>query len=159
MLTVCCLGGGGFFGLRLSPRKLELLEVSLEARAQLGVDFGVASGSISAAVGVYIRMEGDAGSLTGYFRLRGEVDVLGIVSASIELYLELVYQFDTGKLVGRARLTIEVEVFCFSVSVSFEVERRFAGSAGDPTFRELLGADEGAAASRWSQYCLAFAGA
>lgn len=159
VLTVMCLGGGGFFGLRLSPKRLELLEVSLEARAQLGVDFGVASGSISAAVGVYIRMEGDTGSLTGYFRLRGEVDVLCIASASIELYLELVYQFDTGKLVGRARLTIEVEVFCFSVSVSFEVERRFAGSAGDPTFLELLGADETQAALRFSEYCLAFAGA
>ena len=159
VLTVMCIGGGGFFGLRLSPKKLELLEVSLEARAQLGVDFGVASGSISAAVGVYIRMEGDTGSLTGYFRLRGEVNVLAIASASIELYLELVYQFDTGKMVGRARLTIEVEVFCFSVSVSFEVERRFAGSAGDPTFLELLGADEAQAALRFSEYCLAFAGA
>lgn len=159
VLTVMCIGGGGFFGLRLSPQGLQLLEVSLEARAQLALDFGVASGSISAAVGVYIRLEGEAGSLTGYFRLRGEVNVLCIASASIELYLELVYQFDTGKLVGRARLTIEVEVFCFSVSVSFEVERRLAGSAGDPTFLELLGADETAAAQRFSEYCLAFAGA
>lgn len=159
VLTVMCIGGGGFFGLRLSPKGLELLEVALEARAQLSLDFGVASGSISAAVGIYIRLEGEAGSLTGYFRLRGEVNVLCIASASIELYLELVYQFDTGKLVGRARLTIEVEVFCFSVSVSFEVERRFAGSAGDPTFLELLGADQTAAAQRFSEYCLAFAGA
>lgn len=159
VLTVMCIGGGGFFGLRLSPEGLQLLEVSLEARAQLSIDFGVASGSISAAVGIYIRLEGSAGSLTGYFRLRGEVDVLCIASASIELYLELVYQFDTGKLVGRARLTIEVEVFCFSVSVSFEVERRFAGSAGDPTYLELLGASETAAAERFSEYCLAFAGA
>jgi len=159
VLTVCCLGGGGFVGLRLSAEKLVLLEASLEARAQLSVDFGVASGSISAAVGIYLRLEGKAGSLTGYFRLRGEVNVLGIISASIELYLELVYEFGTGKLVGRARLTIEVEVFCFSVSVSFEVERRFAGSAGDPTFRELLGADLSVASERWSTYCLAFAGA
>lgn len=159
VLTVCCLGGGGFVSLRLSAERLVLLEAALEARAQLGVDFGVASGSISAAIGVYLRLEGKGGSLTGYFRLRGEVNVLGIVSASIELYLELVYEFETGKLVGRARLTIEVEVFCFSVSVSFEVERRFAGSSGDPTFLELLGADVNQASERWSTYCLAFAGA
>ena len=36
---------------------------------------------------------------------------------------------------------------------------KFAGSAGDPTFRELLGADEAQAAERFSEYCLAFAGA
>lgn len=159
VLTVCCIGGGGFVSLRLSAEKLVLLEAALEARAQLGVDFGIASGSISAALGVYLRLEGEGGSLTGYFRLRGEVNVLGIVSASIELYLELIYEFETGKLVGRARLTIEVEVFCFSVSVSFEVERRFAGSSGDPTFLELLGGDPNQASERWSTYCLAFAGA
>ena len=51
-------------------------------------------------IGIYMRLEGDEGSLTGYFRLRGEVDVLGLISASIELYLELTYEFDTGKMVG-----------------------------------------------------------
>ena len=54
-------------------------------------------------IGVYMRLEGDGGSLAGYFRLRGEVDVLGIISASIELYLELKYVFDTGKMHGLAR--------------------------------------------------------
>ena len=79
-----------------------MLELGLEAAPCLAVDFGVASGSISAMIGIYIRLEGDKGSLTGYFRLRGEVDVLGLISASIELYLELTYDFDTGKMIGRA---------------------------------------------------------
>ena len=108
------LGGGGWFLIRLSPKGLEVLELGLEAGAYLAVDFGVASGSISAAIGIYIRLEGEKGSLTGYFRLRGEVDVLGLISASIELYMELVYNFDTGKMIGRARITVEVEVLCFS---------------------------------------------
>ena len=101
-LQVTFIGGGGWFLIRLSPDGLDVLELGLEAGATLSIDLGVASGSISAMIGVYMRLEGDGGSLAGYFRLRGEVDVLGIISASIELYLELKYVFDTGKM-HRAR--------------------------------------------------------
>ena len=156
VLAVVFLGGGGWFLVRLSPKGLEVLELGLEAGAYLAVDFGVASGSISAAIGIYIRLEGEKGSLTGYFRLRGEVDVLGLISASIELYLELVYSFNTGKMIGRARITVEVEVLCFSASVSIEAERQFAGSNGDPTLREVVMDDDGSAPA-WDDYLLAFA--
>jgi hypothetical protein len=158
VLAVSFIGGGGFFGLRLSPTGLVVLELSLEAGAVLAVDFGVASGSISAMLGIYMRLEGDAGSLAGYFRLRGEVDVLGLISASIELYLELNYDFDTGKMVGKAKLTIKVEVLFFSASVTIEAERQFAGSNGDPNFLDVMVEDDGTSPA-WSQYCLAFAGA
>lgn len=157
-LTVMCLGGGGWFGMRVSPKGLEILELGLEAQACLAVDFGVASGSISASVGVYIRLEAEKGSLTGYFRLRGEVDVLGLISASIELYLSLTYHTDSGKMVGRAEITIEVEVLCFSGSVKVSTERRLAGSNGDPSFREILGAETTGTSPYWTTYCDAFAG-
>lgn len=156
VLAVVFLGGGGWFAIRLSPKGLEILELGLEAGAYLAVDFGVASGSISAAIGLYIRLEGEKGSLTAYFRLRGEVDVLGLISASIELYMELVYQFDTGKMVGRARITVEVEVLCFSASVTIEAERQFAGSNGDPSLREVVMEPDGTAPA-WDDYLLAFA--
>lgn len=156
-LAVLFIGGGGWFLIRLSPDGLDVLELGLEAGAVLAVDFGVASGSISAMIGIYMRLEGDEGSLTGYFRLRGEVDVLGLISASIELYLELRYEFDTGKMVGRAKLTIKVEVFFFSTSVTITAERRFAGSAGDPSFADVMVLPDGTAPA-WSRYCLAFAG-
>ena len=58
-LPVTFLGGGGWFLIRLSPDGLDVLELGLEAGATLSVDFGVASGSISAMIGVYIRLEGD----------------------------------------------------------------------------------------------------
>ena len=143
--------------IRLSPDGLDVLELGLEAGAVLAVDFGVASGSISAMIGIYIRLEGDKGSLTGYFRLRGEVDVLGLISASIELYLELTYDFDTGKMIGRAQLTVEVEVLFFSASVTIECERQFAGSNGDPSFAEVMGVPPDGTSPAWSEYCLAFA--
>ena len=158
-LAVLFIGGGGFFGIRLSPQGLVVLELSLEAGAVLAVDFGVASGSVSAMLGIYMRLEGDAGSLAGYFRLRGEVDVLGLISASIELYLELNYDFDTGKMVGKASLTVKVEVLFFSASVTIEAERQFAGSNGDPNFVDVMGLEADGTSPAWSEFCLAFAGA
>jgi hypothetical protein len=157
-LAVLFIGGGGWFGLRISPERLDVLEMGLEAGAILAVDFGVASGSISAMIGIYLRLEADEGSLAGYFRLRGEVDVLGLISASIELYLELLYEFATGKMVGSASLTIKVEVLFFSTSVTIRAERRFAGSNGDPTFLEVMGLEPDGTSPAWSEYCLAFAG-
>lgn len=156
-LTVMCIGGGGFVGIRLSPKGLVLLEMSLEAGACLSINLGVASGSVSIMVGVYLRLEAEAGSLTGYFRIRGEVDVLGLISASITLELSLTYQFATGKMVGRASITIEVEVFFFSFSVSVSCERRLAGSNGDPTFAEILDVQPDGTSAAWDAYCAAFA--
>jgi hypothetical protein len=155
-LAVAFLGGGGWFGIRIGPDRLQVLELGLEAGAVLAIDLGVASGSISAMIGIYMRLEGDAGSLTGYFRLRGEVDVLGLISASIELYLSLTYEFDTGKMAGRATITVQVKVLFFSGSVSISCERKFAGSNGDPTFLEVMGAESGSSPA-WSEYCAAFA--
>lgn len=154
-LAVVFLGGGGWFGMRIGPKKLEILEIGLEAGACLAVDLGVASGSISAMIGIYIRLEADAGSLTGYFRLRGEVDVLGLISASIELYMELVYQFNTGKMIGRATITVQIKVLFFSASVQISAERQFAGSNGDPSFREVMCEPDGESPD-WGLYCEAF---
>jgi hypothetical protein len=158
-LTVMMIGGGGFVGIRLSPKGLVLLEMSLEAGASLSVDLGVASGSVSVMVGVYLKLEADKGQLTGYFRIRGEVDVLHLISASITLELSLTYEFDTGKMVGRASIDIEVDVFFFSFSVSVSCERRLAGSNGDPTFAEILGVTTTGESPAWDDYCAAFAGA
>lgn len=157
-LTVMMIGGGGFVGIRLSPKGLVLLEMALEAGACLSVNLGVASGSVSVMVGLYLRLEGEAGSLTGYFRIRGEVDVLGLISASITLELSLTYEFGTGKMVGRASITIEVEIFFFSFSVSVSCERRLAGSNGDPTFEQQIGVLADGSSPAWAQYCAAFGG-
>jgi len=156
-LTVMMIGGGGFVGIRLSPRGLVLLEMALEAGASLSIDLGVASGSVSVMVGVYLRLEADAGSLTGYFRIRGEVDVMGLISASITMELALRYEFDTGKMVGRASLVIEIDVLLFSGSVTVTCERRLAGSNGDPTLEQVMGVLPDGTSPAWSQYCAAFA--
>jgi hypothetical protein len=163
VMTVMCIGGGGFFGVKLSPHGLLLLEAALEARAELSLDLGVASGSVSIAVGVYFRLEEvggmQQGHLTGYFKIHGEVDVLGIITASITLLLELTYEFSSGKLVGKATLTIEVSICFFSFSVEVSVERKLAGSGSDPTFADQMSdylLPDGNTAHPWADYLGSF---
>jgi hypothetical protein len=140
LLTVSMLGGGGFFAITLNPAGVQLLEASFEFGAKLSVNFGVASGGVHIMAGIYYKMEmaTNTASLTGYLSLGGEVSVLGIINASIELYLSLTYEFSSGKVVGRATLTIEIEILFFSVCVQISCERKFAGSNGDPTLAALM---------------------
>lgn len=155
VLTVMAFGGGGFIGLRAAPKGLVVLEGALEFGARLSLNFGVASGSIEAMGGIYYRLEETESTLSGYFRLRGEVEVLGIASASLTLELALTYK--DGKMAGRARVTLEIEVGPFEKSVSFTVERKFAGANGDPTFAEMIEVAPDGGSEHWSAYCLAFA--
>jgi len=160
-LTVSLFGGGGFFGIALQPDGLQLLEASFEFGASLSIDFGVASGGVYIMAGIYFKMDQKTVALTGYFRMGGKVSVLGLISASIELYLSLTYEFSSGKCVGRAQLTIEVSVLFFSVSVTITCERKFAGSSSDPTFAQLMAPYlDPVSANKvdpWVQYCEAFA--
>ena len=155
-LTVSAIGGGGWVGIRLATKGLVMLEMGLEAGAALSVDLGVASGSVSVMIGVYLRLEDDKGQLTAYFRIRGEVEVLGIASASITLELSLTYDFDSGKLIGRATLRVEIEVLFFSASVEITCERKFAGSKGDPALADIMPPTQGGQ-GLWNQYFSSFA--
>ncbi|MGW0425144.1 hypothetical protein [Streptomyces sp. NPDC003015] len=154
-LAVAFIGGGGWLGLRLSPEGLDVLELGLEAGAVLAIDLGVASGSVSAMLGIYLRLEGDTGSLTGYFRLRGEMDVLGLISASVELYMALTYNPDTGKMTGEAVVTVEVDVALYTGRVRIRARREFSGHRKDPSFADMM-AVVGGSSTPWTEYCRAY---
>jgi hypothetical protein len=160
-LTVSLFGGGGFFAIAIDPHGVQKLEAAFEFGAAIAIDFGVASGGVHVMAGIYYKMEPAKASLTGYFRLGGYVDVLGLISASIELYMDLTYVFEEGKCIGHASLTIEVEVLFLSFSVTISAERKFAGSSGDPSFAALMGPADGIVTPdtryAWRDYCEAFA--
>jgi hypothetical protein len=151
-ITVSLLGGGGFFGLTVGPDGVEILEASIEVGANVSIDVGVASGNVHVMAGVYIKYDtvSTSSQLTGYLRAGGSLDVLGLVSASVEFYLGLTYFFGPPcSIAGEATITIEVDVLFFSASVSATLHREF----GDPTisFAELIGPTD------WDNYCDAFA--
>lgn len=134
LITVFAIGGGGFFALEIGLDGVERLEAALEFGASMALDIGVASGEVHIMGGIYFEMQQvpvEKGSLTSYIRMGGSVEVLGIVSISIEFYLAMVYQLPpANELWGQAILTVEIEILCFSVPVELSVERRIAGPSG-----------------------------
>jgi hypothetical protein len=135
---------------------MKALEVALEFGAAASIDIGVASGEVHIMAGIYLSLQRKEGStslaatLTGYLRMGGSLSVLGIVRISVEFNLSFTYE-DPGKAYGRATLTVQVDVLCFSKSVELTVERAFGGS-GDPHFLDMFTTD-----ATWSDYARAFA--
>lgn len=160
LLTVSLFGGGGFFGLSIDPNGVRMLEAALEFGASVAINLGVAQGGVQVMAGIYFKLESGKGcTLTGYFRLCGNMSVLGLISASIELCLSLTYK-EVGKASGSAVVTVEIDIFLFSMSVKVECERQFAGKANDPTFQDLMCPYPDAAGETiepWREYCEAYA--
>ena len=154
-LTVSCLGGGGFFGMEVDMNGLRQIEAALEFGAAVSLNLGVASGAVSIMAGIYFKMTFEAGhnstQLTGYVRINGAVSVLGLITASIELYMALTYLMDKKKAFGEATLKIKVEVLFFSKTVTIHTQRTFAGSGSDPNFQMAITQGD------WQEYCGAFA--
>jgi hypothetical protein len=155
LITVSLLGGGGFFGIAVGPDGVEMLEASIEVGANVSINVVVASGNVHIMVGVYLKLDFSTkeSQLTGYLRAGGTLDVLGLISASIEFYLGFTYYALPGnpscKIAGEATVTIEVHVLMFSASVHASLRREFS----DPkiAFADLIGPSD------WDYYCDAFA--
>ena len=130
-LTVWVFGGGGFVGLVITVEGVVLLEFSFEFGGGWAIDVVVASGKVEAKAGIYFKLETveENGKqvqkvhLEAYFRLHGSVDVMGLITASITLYLALIYESPPATLVGEASIVIEVEVLVFSGSVEIKVRK------------------------------------
>ena len=159
-LTGSMFGGGFFVGITVDASGLQVVEGAIEFGAAVSVNFGVASGSVSAMAGLYFKIEGSKVTLAGYFRLRGEVEALGIVSVCIELYLEMRYEDGGGtsnKCVGTATISVEIEVALWSTTIKITCTKKFAGSGGDPTLAETLNITPSVTSTDWNEYCGAFA--
>jgi len=162
LLAVMILGGGGFFHLELDTDGMRLLEAAFEFGAVAALDIGVASGEVHIMAGIYFKMEkkqlgppnGEqmVSSLSGYLRCGGSLCVLGIVRVSVEFYLCFTYFVEPQKAKGRATLTVEISIACFSKSIELTVERSFGGKGGDPTFAQSMDTP-----ALWAEYADAFA--
>jgi hypothetical protein len=154
LVTVSLFGGGGFFAVEVSADGLESVEASLEFGGNISLNLGVASGGVFVMAGIYFGLKGKSIELTGYLRCGGYLSVLGLISISLEFYLAFTYHKKASggsEVWGQASLTVSVKVAFFSTSVTLSVERRFAGSDGDPSFADTLTPIE------WARYLQAFA--
>jgi hypothetical protein len=151
LLTVECLGGGGFLHVELDTQGVILVEGALEFGGQFSLDIGVASGGVHVLAGIYFKLAALESELAGFVDVGGEVSVLGLMSISVEFNLTLAYFPDKNKAQGRATLVVAVHVAFFSQSVELSVERSFGGKGGDPSFKDMTTAVD------WQNYAAAFA--
>jgi hypothetical protein len=133
-LSVLMFGGGGYIDLQIGPSGLTRLEASLEFGAMVAVDFLIASGEVHALGGVRFVQRGGVIELDAFLRFGGSVEVLGLVSVSVELVLALRYESAGNRLVGRATLVIEIDITLYADSVELDSgEWVISGEESPPT--------------------------
>jgi hypothetical protein len=133
-LSVLAFGGGGYVcvvldsGVFGADAGIKELEVALEFGASLAVNLGVARAEVHAVGGVRL-VRAQTWTFTGYLRMGGSVELLGLVSVVVELRLELAYgappepqaggaAIDSNAMWGRATLVVELDL----TLTSFDVE-------------------------------------
>jgi len=169
-VSIMGLGGGGWLRNDLDLNAIEMLDVAVFAEARLQLDLGVASGGVSVKVGLQYFLAADPVKcdLTAFVRINGRVSVLGIASASVEIYVGLAVTVPPRApsviLTGEARCSVRIKVAFFSKRVSFTVKRSVTGSSWPPGGRSIaprattgtVTFADAVSQANWDAYCGAF---
>ena len=163
IITVSMLGGGGFFGVALGPKGIEIIEISMEFGAHASLTLAVASASLHMMAGIYLKIDQETENppLTGFLRAYGCAEVLGLITASVEFYLGLTYDSDNSIITGEAVITVEVDMGLFEKEVDLRLTRTWSTKSnfalmGNPvepktSFSDLIKKED------WEdKYCEAF---
>jgi hypothetical protein len=118
-LSVYAFGGGGYVEVRIDSTG-PTIEAALEFGALVSVNFLVATGEVHALGGARYVQRASSVQLTAYLRIGGSVEVLGLVSVSIELVIQLSFDSSRNRLVGRATLVIEIDLTLWSDSLEID---------------------------------------
>jgi len=126
-LTIFVLGGGGYVSAKAlyTPGANKLgcqVDMAITASASLAISLTVISGGVYVYFGATASYNTNGQGLTFgvMFLIRGEVSILGIVSAAISLLLEATYS--AGTLTGRGTLSIKIQIcWCFTLEVNESV--------------------------------------
>ena len=177
LVTVSLIGGGGFLGIEVGAEGLRQVEGSVELGASISVDLAIVTANVHVMAGFYFGMSTTSGvtqtSFAAFLRIGGSVDLLGIISVSIELYLQLAYNTpEHSEITGSATLTLSVQVLFATKSFTLSVTKTF--TVPSPSGAHIAAADAAIAAADaapggpvsfdelisladWQTYCAAFA--
>jgi hypothetical protein len=160
-LTVSGFGGGGYAAVEIVGDDPPKLELSMEFGAMIALDFVVAQAEVHALGGVrFVRRADGATALEAFIRIGGSVRLLGLVTVSVDLRVNLTFSDPPPRLTGRASLVIELDLTLYSESVTvdsgqFELIGGRAPAA--PPDRALPAEDGAARLKAWEAYWEAFA--
>ena len=102
----------------------------MEFGATVAVDFLVVVAEVHAIGGIrYTQLPDKTVDLAGYIRIGGSVELLGLVSVSVELLVVLHYEQATNEMVGRATLVVDIDLTLYSHKVELD-SGRWAISGG-----------------------------
>ena len=130
-LGVSVFAGTGYLVFEIAEEGIRRLDAALDFGAAVAIGIGVATAEVHALGGVRFALTGREVAVTGFLRVGGSVDVLGLVSVSVELRVELTYE--AGVLAGRATAVIQVDVTFWSGSLEVDSGTyELAGAAAGP---------------------------
>jgi hypothetical protein len=130
LLSVGIFGGRGYFGIRVSSKKIEEVEALLEFGGYLGIDVGIARGCVFLFAGIFYRNRGGTTDLYGYIICGGVLNVLGIIELSMTFYLGMHSEGNSGSLLGTASVTVKIRLGFFKISRTASMTKRLTGSGG-----------------------------
>ncbi|HEY0836991.1 MAG TPA: hypothetical protein VGE72_23975 [Azospirillum sp.] len=139
-LSILCLGGGGWFGVDVfyrPPRALTTrLSIGVSAGATLAINLAVASGVATVQFQVAAEYFTSGKETTGpVIRIgllaMGELRLLGVASIYIAVGFDVVYEPDSGSLIGTGWLSASIRIcWCVTISVSRQVNMTFSKGEG-----------------------------
>src|SRR5207245_1550366 len=141
LVSVSFIGGGGFLAVGVNTHGIDQLEAALELGGNITIGLGIVEANVHAMAGFYFgfkQLPGGGAQLdfSAYVRIGGSVDLLGIVSVSIELYLGLELNPTTNVLAGDASVTVGVHVLFVDKSFTLSVHKEFAMPAATHLARQ-----------------------
>jgi hypothetical protein len=173
LVTVSLISGGGYFTLALGADGVETLEAGIDLGGNISVDLGILSANVHVLFGLSFVWDNvkNAATVSGYYNIGGSVEVLGLITVTIQFFISLSYTTD-GTIAGEASLTIEIDILFFSKSVTLSVHREFhndhlslsglstarllaaprSGASGPPRFVDVVPTQ-----ADWNAYAAAFA--
>jgi hypothetical protein len=150
LLGVWILGGGGYLELEIRAGEIERVSASVEVGGLWSLDWVVVSGEVHALAGIEIHLENRSAKLSGYLRVGGSVEALGLVSVSLEL-TAAIEAGSTGPNEAfqvRATGSVVIEIDLFLLSTDLRLEKTIviytASATGDARLR-VTAADADAA--------------
>ncbi|WP_159930869.1 MULTISPECIES: hypothetical protein [Nocardia] len=169
LVTVSGLGGGGYLELAVAaggqPDGLTKLVGGIEFGASVAVDFAIVAAEVHVFGGIVFVYDRRV-SITGYLRIGGSIDLLGLARVAVELTLSLTYT--PNRLEGSAKLVVVIDLTLWSASFELTCRKSFAGPDMFAPERAAIAAPPASSVAAtlgpvgksypWRTYCRAFAG-
>jgi hypothetical protein len=133
LVSISFIGGGGYFCADVGSDRVHQIEASIDIGANLSVDLAIVSAEVHVLAGFYFGMTETNTTFFAFLRIGGSVDLLGLISVSVELYLALGYSSDHSDIFGRASLTLAIHVLFINKSVTLSTEKHFPVPGSGPS--------------------------